>query len=155
MRRGFSTIELLIAIAILGTLLAMVYPMLRPPEARVMANELKAMLQQARYESIKRNQPVAFVWIPDTQVFETRFNSAAATATTACTGDTAISTKAVSEFRDISVTVNLPTNGIVWLPTGQGRSCSGGPMVTSDVVIRSSATQLTVEATMGGKVSIK
>ncbi len=155
MRRGFSTIELLIAIAILGTLMAMVYPLLRPPEARLMANEVKAMLQQARYESIKRNQPVAFVWFPDRQVFETRYNSAAATATTACAGDSTISTKAVSEYRDLSVTVNMPTNGIVWLPTGQGRSCTGGPMVSGDIAVHSGSTRLKVVATMGGKVSIE
>lgn len=155
MRRGFSTIELLIAMAVLGTLLAMTYPLLRPPEARLMANELKAMLQQARYESIKRNQPVAFVWISEDESFQTRYNSAADTATAACTGDATISTKALTEYRDVSVTVNIPTNGIVWLPTGQGRSCTGGPMVTSDVVVESGSTMLTVEATMGGKVSIR
>ena len=155
MRRGFSTIELLIVLAIVGLLAAVLFPRIRPPEARLMANEIKAMLQQGRYEAIKRNQPVAFVWLADESSFRTRYNSSSQTVAAACVGDREIARKDLSDYRNVAVDVDILTGGIVWLPTGQARTCTGGPMVTGYVEVEGNGVSLIVEASMGGKVTIR
>lgn len=151
---GFSTIELLIVIAILGILATIGYTRINPPSARLFSNDLKAMIHQARYEAIKRNQPVAFVWDEAAESFYIRLDSNAVGVNAQCDGDSSLVTKQLSEYRQVSVDVSMLTDGIVWLPTGQARSCSGSPMVSSSIEVTSQDIVRRVEITMGGKVTI-
>lgn len=60
--RGFSLLELLVALAILATLLAVAVPMLIRPagvELRSAAQTVATGLRQARLEAIQRRRPVA------------------------------------------------------------------------------------------------
>lgn len=61
--RGFSLVELMVAIAILGLLLAMTAPMfgdiVRNNRSQAAANELVSALNAARAEAIKRGQRVS------------------------------------------------------------------------------------------------
>ena len=152
---GFTLIELLIVLAIVGILAAVGWTGLNPPSAHVLSNDLKSMLYQSRYEAVKRNQPVAFVHVAADDVFQIRFDAGSTLIDDACDGDTVLTTKDPSEYRGASVDVNIPTSGIVWLPTGQGRTCSGAPMVGADIEVASGNVVRTVEVTLGGKVTIR
>lgn len=154
-RSGFTALEMLIAVAIVGILLTVGFVRLSPPSSRLLSNDLKALIHQARYEAVKRNRPVAFVWQPDRNVFEVRVNNVSALVTAACTGTSVLGRKAVADYPNTTVTVGIPTNGFVWLPTGQGRACNGSPMVSSDVQVDDGRSTLRVEITMGGKVTIQ
>lgn len=61
--RGFSLVELMVAIVILGVLLAMAAPsfseMMRNNRSQAAANELVSALNSARMEAIKRGQRVS------------------------------------------------------------------------------------------------
>lgn len=128
---GFTLLELLIVIGIMGILMAVGIPMLRPPSAYLFATDLKAMIQQARFEAIKRNRPVAVVWNSSNQTYTTRFdetNTTFANPGSACTstGPMILNTKRASDYRNLSVATDMSGNGIVWLPTGLARGCSSG-----------------------------
>ncbi len=60
--RGVSVLEIILVVAVLGIMLAVGFPRLVTPAARMYANDVKAQLEQARYEAIKRNAPVAVVY---------------------------------------------------------------------------------------------
>src|SRR5690554_2039477 len=73
---GFTALETVLVVAILGILLAVGFVAFRTPGPRHFANDLKAQLQEAKYEAVKRNAPVAVVWDSVGQTFQTRFDSA-------------------------------------------------------------------------------
>lgn len=139
---GFTLLELLIVIAIMGILLALGVPMLRPPSSYLFANDLKAMIQQGRYEAIKRNTPVAVVWNGANKSYMTRFdenNTTFSSFETLCMSEGAniktINTKRASDYRSVSVSTNFAQDGIVWLPTGLAKSCNGGAIDNGTVTI--------------------
>ena len=90
-RAGFTVIEMMLVVAIIGILLAVGFVQLRAPSTRLFANDLKAQLQQAKFEAVKRNAPVAVAWDGGAQSFSTRFDTAASDP---CNGATVL---AVSE----------------------------------------------------------
>ncbi len=154
-KAGFTVIELLIAVAIIGILASIGFVRISPPSARLLSNDIKAMVHQARYEAVKRNRPIAFVWNEAEDGFEIRLDSASSSVLAACGGDTLLTSKAVADYPRTAVSTDMPTSGLVWLPTGQGRACNGAPMISSDIRVVSGTISRVVEVTMGGKVTIK
>lgn len=156
-RAGFTLLEMLIVIGVMGTLMAVGIPMLRPPSAYLFANDLKAMILQARYEAIKRNTPVAVVWNSASQSYTTRLdatNTAFANTTSACTSSTVLSTKQLSDYRNISVSTNMPGNGIIWLPTGLARSCTTG-VGNSTTTVDDGRQTYKVITSAGGRIRLE
>jgi prepilin-type N-terminal cleavage/methylation domain-containing protein len=129
-RAGFTLLELLVVLGILGILMSIGIPMLRPPSSYLFVNDLKAVIQQARYEAIKRNVPVAVVWNSTDQSFTTQFHPSDPALNQACntTGTTILNTKRLSEYQRVSVKSAFVQNGLVWLPNGLGRQCTGAGM---------------------------
>lgn len=143
-RAGFTLIELLITISIMGIFMAIGVPMLRPPSSYLFANDVKAMIQQGRYEAIKRNTPVAVAWNNNDKAYTTRFdegNTAFTATSTLCTalstsaGIKIINTKRASDYRSVSVSTTTASNGIIWLPTGLARSCTGSGLSNVTITI--------------------
>lgn len=139
----------------LGILGAIGFVNLRPASSRLFASDLKATLYQARYEAVKLNQPVAFLWDADAKAFVVRYDGSSHTVQNACLGDTMTTRKPLTDYRNVAVTVNIPTNGIVWLPNGQGRDCLGSPLANSNIVVTDGRSTRTVGISVGGKVSIQ
>lgn len=71
-KQGFSLAEVLMALAILGILLSLGFSQLKPPAARALAGSVKTVIQQARFEAIKRNRAVTVIFHSDK--VETRVN---------------------------------------------------------------------------------
>lgn len=150
---GFTLLELLIALSIIGVLVGLGVFMLRPSYAYIFANDYRAMLQQARFESIKRNLPVAVV--RNGQQYTTLVKDDAGVNCTA-TSSTPISTKRAAEYRNVQI-INSDTtgtgNGIVWLPTGLARACDGSWVVTGTASFTSRNITARVRISQGGRVT--
>lgn len=152
-RAGFTLLEMLVILSIMGIFFGLGTYMLRPSSAYLFTNDLKAMIQQARYEAIKRNIPVAVVWNNDTQTFTTRFNITDPTLTQACSGTTILNTKRLTEYYNMSVQTPFAQNGLVWLPSGLGAQCGGGLMMNSTTLTDGRVTY-SVTVSSAGRVRI-
>ena len=155
LRHGLTVIEMLIAVAIAGILLAIGVVNLQAPAARLFANDLKAQLEQARFEAIKRNAPVAVVWDAAGDRFVTRLDPDTATVAAACVGSDVLQVRRPNEYRNVAVNVMGWSGGVVWLPSGQGRTCAGAPAIGGDISITDGRTTRVVRVSVGGRVSIQ
>lgn len=137
-QHGFSILELIGVIAIVGILVALAAPRLSSvPAANLYANSVASQLQQARFEAIKRNRPVAVVWDSAQQAVVTRANQSSNDIDCDLSSvDEVIVTTRTSEYGALSVAPNGfgGSDGIVWLPTGLSQSCSSG-LPTGNIVI--------------------
>lgn len=154
-RQGLTIIELLVVIAVLGVLLSVSVTFINPPNTRVFAGEVKAAASQSRYEAVKRNRPVAFTWDSDAREFVTRFDDASRQVPDTCDGDTVLTTKSATQYRSMAVTTDMIGGGIVWLPSGQGRTCNGAPISGNTIDISDGSNSRSVTIAAGGKVSIE
>ena len=149
---GFTLLEMLIVIGIMGIFLALGVPMLRPSYAYVFASDFRAMLQQARFEAIKRNLPVAVV--RDGQQYVTLIKNDASINCTS-TNSTQINIKRAAEYRDVQISLSDTTgtgHGIVWLPTGLARACGSSGVITGTAAFTSKNKTAKVVISQGGRV---
>ncbi len=155
-RRGFTVIELLIAIAVIGILASIGLASYRPPEARILANDWNLLVRQGRYEAIQRNYPVAVVWDPSLAALSTVLDLASPSVASACSGSTVLRTHGEADYPRVSV-ISAPASvtGIVWLPSGQVRSCTGGVPVAFGMDIDDGRRLVQFSLTSTGKVEIR
>lgn len=162
---GFTLIELLVVMAILGILTTVGWVNFRPPEARLFASGVQAQIQQARFEAVKRNRPVAVVWESASKSFVTQAHSAPITLATnmstmlmPCTGTETeinrIRQNPTSEYRNVSLRNTFA--GIVWLPNGFIRTCSNTAMTDAiNAAVADSHRTIYVRVDSVGKVGLR
>jgi prepilin-type N-terminal cleavage/methylation domain-containing protein len=154
---GFTIVELLVTLAVIGILAAIGVSRIDAPNARLFANDLKALLEQARYDAVRRNTPVAVV--VSGGAFVTRVSAttpvSATFDTTICTAGSAVRTKTTTDYRGITLTGGLTSAGIVWLPSGLVRTCVGADLtgLVSTVVGDGRRTVTVTVSPAGGVMS--
>lgn len=156
--RGVTLVELLIALAIIAVLTGIGVVALQPPESRLLANDIKAQFEQARFEAIKRNTPVAVVWNADDEEFITVANTNDPRVIATCAGNDVLNRRSTQEYRSARVSLegSRPWPGsTVWLPSGQGRTCAGSPAIGGEITLNDGRTTRVVEISVGGRVSIR
>ena len=151
-RLGISIIELIVVIAILGILLAVGFINLPSGGPRTFANDLRGLVQQARYEAVKRNVPVAVVWRPDEREFQTRLSDSAAY----CAGSQVLARRSLNEYPRLTITTDFVANeGVVWLPSGQARSCLLTSFAPTIARITDGRTENSVLVTLTGRIEVE
>ena len=124
-RDGFTLVEALVVLAVLAILIGVSAMTLRQPQARLLANDLKVVFQQGRYEAIKTNRPIAVVFNETSDTVEVRLAPASQDPSSQCGGTTVVRSRDTSEYPQADITLESTSNGIVWLPSGQARDCDG------------------------------
>jgi prepilin-type N-terminal cleavage/methylation domain-containing protein len=147
---GFSLIEIIVAMSILGILAAIGASAYRTPGARLYSNDVRALVQQARYEAIRQNAPVAVVWNPGLSAFQTVLGTLAQP----CQDATVLNTTAATRYPRVTVDVEF-VDGLVWLPSGQARNCSYGPFSAVIATIGDGRDERVVTVTLTGRVTIE
>lgn len=153
-RRGFTLVEILIVLLIVGIAGAGIVSVIRTPGVRAAANSYQALIQQARLEAVKRNRPVAVVFDGSAR-FDVLVYSANTLATCAAATTTMLETLMLSDYRATTVTSNMTGNGIIWLPSGHARDCNAGGAVASQTTFTDGSTTLVVDLSNGGRVEIQ
>lgn len=149
-------LELLVVIAVLGVLLALSPMLIRSPAVRLYSNDLKGQINQARYESIKRNRPVAVVWNSGAQALETRLDATDPSIGAACNSTTITNRSETARYRDIIVQVSSQPIAIAFLPSGQARWCNGSVFseLDTELVVSDGKNMQRVSVSPTGKVRI-
>ncbi len=151
-QQGFSLLEILVVIAALGIILSVTLGVFRAPSSRLYANDVNALLQQARFQAIKHDEAVAVVWDATDQAMVTRLNSGGAVSCSSL-DTTELSKKPLTDYRKLSVKTTLEGNGLLWLPNGQIRGCNGGSG-SGSLTVTDERSSLILNISATGKVSI-
>ena len=149
-RLGITLIEIIIAMSILGILLGIGAASFRPSESRLFANDVRALIQQARFEAVRRNEPVAVVWNEADAAFLTVRGSDAQP----CQPTIVLNRATATTYRRVEVDIEFD-DGLVWLPSGNARSCSYGAFSDVIAIISDNYGSRTVTVTLTGRVSIE
>ena len=128
-RAGFSLIETLVLLAVLGALLAVAAAYARPDDSRRAAESLRSAVLWGRANAIWRGVSVAVTEAPAGGGFVVR---AAATPAAPCGEGTELASVRLSQHPGVRLEAGLP-RGLVWLADGSGRSCDGGGVISATV----------------------
>lgn len=145
---GFSLLEVLIALAILALSTAYLFGLRFSAVAPATA-ALRAHLIQARFEAIRRDQPVAVVFDHLQGEFLTRLDASQSGAI--CSDGEVLARLSLQEFRGVRVG-DLPTPGLVWLPSGLGRTCQGGGVFNQTISLSDGRREGRVIVSRAGRV---
>ncbi|HET8986568.1 MAG TPA: GspH/FimT family pseudopilin [Trueperaceae bacterium] len=153
---GFTIIEMVLTLAVLGILMGVGAMNLRPPAVRTASNSVQSFVQQARFEAIKTNRPVV-VEIGVDGLTLTAARTTGANVVNCSTAGAAYRTLDLTTYRGVRASsAGLP---LVWLPTGLPRACPAGasPLAVSgvDVVLSGTGTSATVRVGAGGEVAVR
>lgn len=143
---------MLIALAFIAILAGIGAMQVRGRSAISYANDLKSLVQQARFEAIKRNVPVAVVWNEGATEFQTVLGP----DSTPCEDVDLLYAAGTTEYRDLEIEPGFENaDGVVWLPNGQARSCSLGPFSEHIAVISDRTHTRTITVSLTGRVTIE
>jgi prepilin-type N-terminal cleavage/methylation domain-containing protein len=149
---GFSLLEILIAIAMLGVLVGFGAMQIRARSATAYARDLKGLVQQGRFEAIKRNRPIAVIWSESAGEFRTVLGS----EDQPCDPEEVLATASPANYRRLNVDSSFSDgDGIVWLPSGQARACDLGVFSEHIAVLNDGNTSRTVTVSLTGRVTIE
>jgi len=154
-RLGFSAVELMIAMAIIGILVGLGAVLVRRPAVRVLSNEFRMQIVQARFEAVERNRPVAVTWDGETRTLSTRVNLDDPLVGAACDGQAIRSHAGSSAYRDVTISGTFAS--IVFLPNGQARKCDGSAIGASDSTLQISDSRrtVTIAVTSAGRIVVQ
>ena len=150
--RGWSILEMLVVLAILALLFALGVALLRPPPSRHAAVRLAGALTTARLRALAGGAPTALVVAADGASWERRVGTPWSDATATCRDGS------VDERLDLTPTfpgVTIASGseaGIVWFPTGWGRTCDGGAVFNRRIVLSGPRARHAVVVSSAGRV---
>jgi prepilin-type N-terminal cleavage/methylation domain-containing protein len=155
-KSGFTLIEMLIVLGVAGVLLAIAAVNLRVPSAQLMTNDLQALIFQARLQAVKYNRPVAVTYDATTQTFSMRYNNLSGTTlSNTCSATTVLQSLPISNYRNISLSGDLTSNSLIWLPNGLLSTCTGPALTPFSYIISDGHNTRTLSVSLAGKVAIQ
>ncbi len=153
-RLGMTLTELLVVLAVLGILAGIMAMSIRPSPARLAADAVLGVVQQARFDAIKTNRPIVIVL--DSAAGEIAVRRATTSGAIDCSAGATqpVRTLSLGEYRAVSLSGSV--EAFVWLPSGQPRECTGGRLAsTVEMTLSSGDSTRTVAVTGGGEVVLQ
>jgi prepilin-type N-terminal cleavage/methylation domain-containing protein len=151
--RGFTLLEILVVVAILGVLMTMAAVGLRPPAAKLAARDYQALIQNARHQAIRSNRPVVVAL--DAASGTVTVSVATVSNNVTCTGSlTVAETFELENYRGVSLTTDLSSSKMQWLPNGRPQGC-GGALTASTTSFADARSQYDVHVSVAGQVELE
>lgn len=151
-REGFTLLEVLVALAIVGVVAGAGQLALRPAGAARAAAGARAFLLAARLDAVWSGRAVAVVPAGSQRTLVARRSAGPDTAS-ACAG---AEIRRFEIARYPGVRVDRPLrSGIVWLPNGGARSCSGGGVINGRMELVAGTARSAVVVSSLGRVRIE
>lgn len=137
-------------LAVLGVLAGIGFSLSRPAlEARA-ARALRALVLQARAQAIWSGAPVAIVELPGGAGFAAR-----SVAAPGCEGGRRLAAVALRDFPGVSLAQGSWSGGLYWLPSGSGRACDGGGVISGTFLLRGPFGAAAVVVSSLGRVRVE
>jgi Tfp pilus assembly protein FimT len=146
---GHTLLELLMVLGLLGMFTAWAMHA-RPSRVGAAAVALRTQLLQARFAAVERNAPVAVVYREEERSF-VALAAGELTLEDACLTGEELTRVNLRDFRGVTVE-SLPSKGIVWLPSGTGRTCGGGGAFNQTIGLADSVREARVVISRAGRV---
>ncbi len=147
---GFTLLELVLVLGIVAVGAGAAVGALRPSSEMRAANALRALLTSARHEALLRGHAVAVVQVPGGFVGRSQSGSEAQ-----CGGGAELGRLSLADHQGVQVLESWPSGGLVWLPSGSGRTCAGGGVISSTVVLRGWRGSAAVVVSSLGRVRVE
>lgn len=138
-------------LAVLGVLLSLAHAFARGSPVLRAARSVRSAVLWARTEALWRGAPVAVTELPGAAGL---LVSLAADPGSPCAGGARLTNVAFSEHPGVRFTVGLP-RGLVWLPSGSGRSCSGGGVISATMELTDGRRVARVVVSALGRVRLE
>lgn len=128
-RSGVSLIELLVVLAVLGILLSLAYAAVRPSHVQRAGQALRSAILWARANAIWHGATVSVTELPGGGGFVVRLPEPGGGL---CGPGKELLRLPLSDHPGVRLAAGLP-RGLAWLPSGGGRSCDGGGVVSATI----------------------
>lgn len=149
--RGLSLLELVVVLGIIGVLAAIGFTLLRPHAARHAAIALASELTAARLRALASGAPTALQLSDDQRQVVRTTGSPWDDAPTTCADGQEEGRVDLGRYPRVTVTSGLAA-GIVWFPTGWGRTCDGGGVYNGRIVVTGARSSYAVVVSSAGRV---
>lgn len=147
---GFTLLELILVLGIVAVGAGSVASALRPSSEMRAAQALRALLVAARHEALLRGHGVAVVRAGEGFVSRVQTGSESP-----CAVGSELTRLDVAADHGVRVAQTWPSGGLVWLPTGSGRTCAGGGVISSTVVLEGRRGRAAVVVSSLGRVRVE
>ena len=152
-RSGFTLIELLVCLAVIGSLAGIGLRFARPANDLRAATALKTLLLWARSEAMWQGSSVAVSELPLGAGYEVRRLAAGSND---CHSGEVMGRLLLVEHAGVSLAAGFGSRtGLLWLPTGSGRSCDGGGVISTSITFRSLGGSSRVVVSSLGRVRVE
>lgn len=146
---GYTLLELLVVLAILGFLAVWAHQA-RPSRVGEALVALRSQVLQARFEAIERNEAVAVVYGSAQRSFRTLATGELGLPD-GCESGEVLRTVDLADFPGVAMAGGLE-RGLVWLPSGSGRTCSGGGVFNQTITLKDAVREGRVIVSRAGRV---
>jgi prepilin-type N-terminal cleavage/methylation domain-containing protein len=132
---GFTLIEVLVVLALLGSVAGIGLTFARPATDLRAATALRSVLLWARAEALWQGSSVAVRELPLGVGYEVRRLT---DGVDSCDSGEVIGRLLLAEHPGVRIAAGFGSReGLVWLATGSGRSCDGGGVISATIVLQS------------------
>ncbi|MBX3139984.1 MAG: GspH/FimT family pseudopilin [Trueperaceae bacterium] len=150
-RTGATLAELLLVIAVLGALASVALAVSRPSHTTRAARAVRSALLFGRAEAMWRGAAVSVTELPGAAGLVVR---AAASEAAPCGAGDELFRVSLAEHAGVRLSRGLP-RGIVWLPSGSGRSCEGGGVISATLELTDGRSTVAVVVSALGRARLE
>lgn len=148
---GLALLELIVVLALLALLVSFAFALGRPSHARRAASAMRTAILWARTEAMWGGVAVSVTEATSGQGVVVR---TAPDPANPCAAGTVLTRVLLAEFPGVRLEAGLP-RGLVWLPSGSGRSCAGGGVISGTMVLADGRASVRLIISALGRVRLE
>lgn len=148
---GFTLLEVLVVLAVLALVSGIGMAAFRPSLEVRAASAVRSLVLQARAQAVWSGDSVAVV----ESAGGTSFSALSMTSKGGCEPGSALASLRLLDFPGVRLVDGLRAGGLYWLPSGSGRSCSGGGVISDTLLFEGPRGKAALVISSLGRVRVE